>query len=61
MFSKSLKLNFLDTHVGEKEKEEKGDEQKEKMKVWLTWELEREMQSTGSEVEGFRSSITKCK
>lgn len=29
------------------------------MTVWLTRELEREMQSTGSEIEGIGGSITK--
>lgn len=27
------------------------------MTIWLTWELEREMQPTGSEVEGIRGQM----
>lgn len=28
-----------------------------KLTIWLTWELEREMEPTGSEVEGIRGQM----
>lgn len=38
----------------EEEKEKANEQRGKKMKVWLTWELERETQLTSLEVEGIR-------
>lgn len=57
--SRSLKHHLPDTHMGEEEKKKR--QINKKVTVWLSWGLEREMQSTGSEFEGIGGSITKYK